>query len=367
VLIGDADDDDDDGFTAHQDAATGRRVIDAVRGEEIRGLGDDDDDDDVDGIGGGERKPYVIDGKEVAIEPFHLLNERKRGYFDEEGGFVAHKKPGDDDDDNDDGAVARDPVTGLPVAKKSKKKKKKKDDDDDDDGDDGAEANSDEDEAKDAWINEVEQWSKEDGSAKFAAVARVHEQQLRRMAEAEAAPEVDVDDSARQLMAMLRGDAEDSDGGETVRAAMQRLRPPKRDRRQGAPTEEEKAASRLALQDLNAITEYTSHLVSAGFVDVYDAGKDEINAWLVRHNRTKKEAEAAASKQKKKDDDLVWHYRVSLSAREIHGPFTTAQMSEWYKGGFFASPDVLVRVRHKNDERTGFLPADRIDWAKHCA
>jgi hypothetical protein len=343
-------DDVADPYVTHEDAETGRRVIDIVHGEHLPALGDDDDDDDR----GRDAKPYVIDGKAVAIEPFHLEKERKRGYFDEDGSFVPHQKQAD--------AVEQDPVTGLPTVKKPKRRG-----DGDDDDDDSAQTSDDDDDdekKKDAWLNEVEQWSKEDADAKFAAVARVHEQQLKRMAEAEAAPEIDVDDSARRLMAMLQGSADDSDGGETVCAAMQRMRPPKRERRQAPPSDEEKLASRLALQELNALTELTSALVSVGFVDVYDAGKDEIEAWLARHNRTKAAAAAAAAQQRK-GDDLVWHYRVSVSAREIHGPFTTAQMSEWYKGGFFSSPDVLVRVRHRDDERTGFLPADRIEWAKH--
>jgi hypothetical protein len=100
--------------------------------------------------------------------------------------------------------------------------------------------------------------------------------------------------------------------------------------------------------------------VNAGFPDAYDAGKDEIENWLAQHRKAKQRSAVGVAAP----DDMVWHYRVSISAREIQGPFTTAQMKPWYEAGYFASPDVLVRVRHRDDERTGFQPADRVDWAK---
>jgi hypothetical protein len=111
-------------------------------------------------------------------------------------------------------------------------------------------------------------------------------------------------------------------------------------------------------------------LVNAGFPDVYDAGREEIENWVAQQRKAKRAAEEAAARPLVAVDGArqrrhgVALPRVDLSAREIQGPFTTAQMKPWYEAGYFASPDVLVRVRHRNDERTGFQPADRVNWSK---
>jgi hypothetical protein len=353
----------------HRDAVTGKQVIDAVAGEQLPGLADDDDDDD-EGNKDGKGAAYVIDGREVAIEPFHLERERRHGYFDEDGHYIEHGF-GKEETEED--------AAGMPVSKKAKKGRKKKkgddddDDDDDDDGDGGKASGSESGEAnKDAWFTEVEEWGKEGGTGKMQAAAKAHAAHLARIAEAEAAPPADPEQSARAIVALLRNNSsagDDEDDGETVRAAMQRLRPPKRDRKQPPPSEEQQREAKETLALLNQLTEHTSVLVNAGFPDVYDAGREEIENWVAQQRKAKRNAEAAAATGAGgagggAADDMVWHYRVSISAREIQGPFTTAQMKPWYEAGYFASPDVLVRVRHRNDERTGFQPADRVNWSK---
>jgi len=45
---------------------------------------------------------YRLDGKEVPIEPFHLRNERRQGYYDANGNFVFTRRDNDDEDDEDD-------------------------------------------------------------------------------------------------------------------------------------------------------------------------------------------------------------------------------------------------------------------------
>lgn len=340
----------------HRDNVTGKRVIDAVAGEQLPGLADGDDDDDDDNNNNNTSKAYVIDGQEVAIEPFHLERERRHGYFDEDGHYIENGF-GKEDTEED--------AAGMPVVKKARKGRKKRagdnSDDDDDDGNAKASGSDDSDVAtKDAWFSEVEAWGKEGGSGKMQAAAKAHAAQLARMAAADAAPPEDPEQSARALVSLLHNDDD-----ETVRAAMQRLRAPKRDRKAPPLSAEQQRDAKENLALLDKLTQHTSVLVNAGFPDAYDAGKEEIENWLAQHRKAKqRSAESGGSSNKAAADDMVWHYRVSISAREIHGPFTTAQMKPWYEAGYFASPDVLVRVRHRDDERTGFQPADRVDWAK---
>ena len=163
------------------------------------------------------------------------------------------------------------------------------------------------------------------------------------------------------MMLAVSDEASDSsEGDETrVRQVMIALSAAKEAARKADKSSD---AAKAASSKLDRLIGLVTELTAAGFNDVYEATREDIDKWRVAFEKRRAEQQRPPSGGLA---NLVWHYKLTPVAREVHGPFTTDQMREWYRGGFFKPDgDVVVRARFAGDERTGFKSVSRIDWKK---
>jgi hypothetical protein len=59
---------------------------------------------------------------------------------------------------------------------------------------------------------------------------------------------------------------------------------------------------------------------------------------------------------------LFWEYRLSIAPdAEIHGPYPTEQMLEWWEAGYFNAP--TTEVRSLGDDEGEWTPATEVDFS----
>jgi hypothetical protein len=246
------------------------KVVSGLRAAKVRKITNKDGEetviDQVEGEEADQREEesYVVDGEAVDIEPFNLEAERREGHFDQDGHYIekgfnadgTRKKGADDDDDDDENAASADP-----------------------------------------WLGEVDEWNKvsecchrcasdmrwatlqANGKDAFQKVELAHRVQVSRVALENEAKPIDVD----RCVAVVESLVHDN---ESVREAMNRLRPERKPRRPAkhkrdndtdaatsaaAATATAAATDTAAEQTFAKLVDATNDLVALGFADVYSA------------------------------------------------------------------------------------------------
>jgi CD2 antigen cytoplasmic tail-binding protein 2 len=112
----------------------------------------------------------------------------------------------------------------------------------------------------------------------------------------------------------------------------------------------------LAQSALNELTETASALLSLGDVDVYQKTRNDVLLLLPNRN-VSVQVDAA-----KPGARVFWEYKGKQDGK-IHGPFSTQQMKSWIQAGYFVgSQSVQVRsIKERNKSTGDDLLSDLMD------
>jgi CD2 antigen cytoplasmic tail-binding protein 2 len=107
------------------------------------------------------------------------------------------------------------------------------------------------------------------------------------------------------------------------------------------PTEKDTANTEL----LTKFSSFVDVAMSSGVLDIYDMTYEQIVRRL-RLEEVLDDTWMPGDPVPQVADDLpdekLWEYKWTTNDKEVHGPYTTAQLKEWKTAGYFPNP-VLVR------------------------
>jgi CD2 antigen cytoplasmic tail-binding protein 2 len=105
------------------------------------------------------------------------------------------------------------------------------------------------------------------------------------------------------------------------------------------------ASFQMAQRALNDLTEAASALLLKGDVDVYQRTRDDFMKLIP-------DKKAAAAAKEEERPVVTWEYRGNQD-REIHGPYTTAQLKCWIQAGYFVGEQaVQIRTISKEESKS---------------
>jgi hypothetical protein len=245
-----------------------------------------EEDDDIERMGEAVDDDVYREAEEtgIKIEPFNMAKELKDGVIDVKSGSVNTRRKDSDDEDED-------------------------------------------------WLRDFEQKAKNDVFiTKYEEDIRKARQRDREMAALE---EKEVEVNRTALLSQL---AEMLHWGESVKTAMNRLRPKHEKKGQETTKNEETTKA------WNQLVEISDALVGVGLTSLYQMTREEI--------------EDKIEDESKNSDVAQWQYRWSNS-ETVYGPYTRSQMAEWLRDGYFTAEGLSVLARKVGDGK--FIPIANVD------
>jgi CD2 antigen cytoplasmic tail-binding protein 2 len=115
------------------------------------------------------------------------------------------------------------------------------------------------------------------------------------------------------------------------------------------------AAKGMAQTSLDQLVEAASALMLKGNVDIYQTTRNQLVALL---STTKSTTTAQLLDEEKEQPLVQWEYQGSQDG-QVHGPYSTSDMVEWTRAGYFTGASA-VQIRAVRDDESTTLEQDLL-------